>query len=210
MLYEQNEKQNELFEEFKAKEGGLRLFKSQKGLAQNKIFLFQFSIEKLVIMLIAFVLIIILTFCIGVERGKYVVGAPKTIVTVKEVKQPPVPVKQQAPVYSQQVKSNIAVAPIAPVRLTPVRPVPVATNINNPVVHRGDLYTIRIATYINKKSAADESSRLRQIGFPAYIKVSDKFYMICVGDYADKKQADKALAALKKMYKDVYIKTNKK
>jgi|GEM_PF-522543 len=211
MLYEQKEKQDELFEEFKAKENGLKFFKSQKGLAQNKIFIFQFSFEKLVFMLIAFVLVVILTFCLGVERGKFVVGAPRVVVTVNEVNRQAVPVKQ--PVYIQQARPNTVVSAVtvrpALVKPAPVKPVPV-TNVNNPVLHRGELYTIRTATYINKKSAADEASRLRQAGFPAYIKVSDKFYMICVGDYSDKRQADTALITLKKMYKDVYIKTNKK
>jgi len=193
MLYEQKEKQKELFEEFKSQGSTLKFFKSQKGLAQNKIFFFQASAEKIVFFLIGLVLIIIVTFCLGVERGKAVVAMPR-----------PAFAKVSAGRPAQPVQLLITGAK------APAKPAP-ATNINNPVVHKGELYTVRLATYINKKSAADETSRLRQSGFPAYIKASDKFYMICVGDYTDKKQADAALAALKKKYgSNIYIKTNKK
>lgn len=186
MLYDNSEKQKELFDEFKSETKGLKLFKGKGHMQQGRAFLFQVSFEKIVFFLIGAVIIIAIAFCLGVERGKYVAGIPRPVAPASA------PIKQLIPVA--------------------LKPQP-ATNVTTKVpasLRKSVIYTIRIASYTNKKSAAGETAKLRQTGFPAYVKASGSFYMICVGDYLDKNQADSALLALKKKYgKDIYIKTTK-
>jgi len=194
MVYEHKENQKELFDEFKTEEKGFKLFKNKGRLSQNRIFLFQLSIEKLFFLLIALVLVIVVTFCFGVERGKCIASGPRPIVAAAVQSKP----------AERQVINTIQV------KVKPAMVTNVATKNSLAKGKPGEIYTIRIAAYVNKKSAADLSAKIRQSGFPAYIRTSGNFYIICVGDYTDKKQADRALLELKKIYKDCYIKTGKK
>lgn len=200
MLYDNKEKQKELFDEFKTEEKSFKLFKGQARLFQNRVFVFQLSLEKTAFLFISAILILVVSFCVGIERGKRIVNItkPPASVILPATKQQP-----DAIVVKKQTAQNFFVK---------TKSVP-ATNIitkTSSIPRKGIIYTIRIASYTNKKLAADETSKIRQIGFPAYVKTSGKYYLICVGDYMDKKQADAILPALKNRYGDgIYIKTSK-
>jgi len=182
MLYDNREKQNELFDEFKTEEKGFKLFKGLARQPKGKAYIFQLSVERIVFLFIGLILILAVSFCLGVERGKRIVNVVKPVAAVPE--------------------SSVVAAKSTP-----------KTNITTkmPATKRkGIIYTVRTASYVNKKSAADETAKLRQIGFPAYVKTSGKYYVICVGDYMDKKQADAVLPALRNRYgSSIFIKTSK-
>ena len=177
MLYDNSEKQNELFDEFKTEEKGFKIFKGFARQPKGRIFIFQLSVEKIAFLFIGVILILVVSFCLGVDRGKRIINIAKPImITVKT---------KPAPVTNITTKTPLA-------------------------SRKGIIYTVRIASYVNKKSAADETAKLRQLGFPAYVKTSGKYYIICVGDYMDRKQADAVLPALRNKYgNNIFIKTTK-
>ena len=183
-MTEAAEKQKELFEEFENQSRKLSFFKKNKQFLQNRIFVFQFSREKLALLLLGLVVLISVAFCLGVERGKDL--RPQVMIA------PRAPVEKSAPPEPQAKPS-----------------LPAQPTVKLPV-GKGSVYTIRVATYINKNSAEKAAVKIKQSGFPVYTKASGRSFMICVGDYNDKKQAESALLRLKKTYKDSYIKTTKK
>lgn len=176
MSGEEIEKQKELFGEFQEPEKKLKFFKNKNRFLPNRMLILQFSAEKLTFLLIGTVLLIILTFCLGVERGKRIAsGAAKA----PETMQVKAPVQAKAPTEKKSGSTE-------------------------------KIHTIRIATYINKTSAENITAKIKKEGFPAYIVKSGNFFLICVGDYNTRQDAEAALSTLKKNYQDSYIKTTKK
>ena len=178
MVYENREKQKELFDEFQSGKKGFDFLKSNNNLVQNKIFMLRFSVEKLIFILIAIVVLVVIVFCLGVELGK----------------------NKARPVLPVLVTESAEVMDI---------PAP-ATNINTPVSKKGAVYKIHLATYVGKESARRQMLKVNESGFPAYIKASGKFFLLCIGDYHDRQQAEGVLMQVRKKYKDCYIKTTKK
>lgn len=178
MFEPDTEKQKELFEEFRQPSRKLKFFKANSQSFQNKLFIFQISAEKTVFILLGIVVLVVFTFCFGVERGKRLVIAERSPL-----------VRSLA---SEQPAKDTAVQP--PFIAKPASP---------------KSYSIRIATYLNKESCQKDVDKIKKSGFPAYLAQSGKFFVINVGDYAEKNQADAAFSVLKNKYRDSYIKTNR-
>ena len=185
MVYENTEKQKELFEEFQPGKKGFDFLKGNNNLVQNKIFMLRFSVEKLIFISIAMVVLVVIVFCIGVERGK----------------------NKARPVLPAQVMQNAEPADIS----APVTNINLGTPLKGvSTLGKGAVYKIHLATYVGKESAHRQMLKVKESGFPAYIKASSKFFLLCIGDYPDRQQAEGVLAQVRKKYKDCYIKTTKK
>ena len=203
MPNEEIEKQRELFEEFKKPDTNLRFFKDNKRFFQNRILALQFSIEKLIFLLLGIIILIIFTFCLGVELGKRIIY----------------PAKNMAHLLSVPAKFAKQAGNLETLSIKPAVKLPVQENIQmkSPLISMpskkqasGSIYAIRVASYANKISAEGIVAKIRKTGLPAYLVKSGKLFAICVGDYSDKKQAESVLLSLRKKYKDSYIKMIRK
>ena len=201
MFGSEEEKQKELFEEFQHSEGKFTFFKGKTKFLHSKYFNMQFSVEKLVFVLIGIIIAAVLMFCFGVECGKKTSVPAENAVLRKPCVQQPAQQFKPAPIV--MASQRPAAVPAAAVKKAPA-----SRQIQKQVP--GSVYTIRIATYIDKKTAGSVLARIKAKGFPAYSVPSGKFVMICVGDYKNRNQADTALIVLKKEHKDSYIKTTVK
>lgn len=168
MLDQESEKQKELFEEFQKPQKKLIFFKNNNRHLQNRIFLWQLSTEKIVFLSMGIILSAVITFSLGVERGKRLV-LKERVAAILPAAQPVGKTKTSA------------------------------------------TYTIMAASCLKEDDAQKDAVKLKKAGFPVYITQSGKFFVIKVGDFNDKEQADAVLSALKKNhgYTDIYIKTNK-
>ena len=195
--------QKELFEEFgmpkhKKKRQQTILPKNYKPLS--------ISHEQVVFIAIAAIMLMVLIFSLGVERGRRLVG----IRTAKES----VPsaalseVKEEAAAAAGMpnekyekinlVKNDTVVErrydePSPPVRAKDKR------------IVKSGLFTIQVIAYRSKKSAQRELEKLSEKGYKPFIITGGGYYQICVGEYADKDKSKNDFLELKKNYKDSFI-----
>ncbi len=175
------EKQRELFEEYQPKGRRLSFFKDRTKILQNKIFVLQFSVEKLILISICLMVFVILTYCFGVERGKNI----------------------GVHALNRQVVKPAGAVAVAPQH----RPLPAPIPAVKP---SGYACAVQIATYTTEASAKKGSEEIKKLRVPVYVRQSGKFYVLYAGDYKDRKQAEAALSVLKgRNYKDCIIRTVK-
>lgn len=154
--------------------------------------------ERLIITLIGFLITGIISFSLGVEKGKRIASIQKQTVNLidvaqKKTIQPTNIAKAQAqaaPVLKQETAaSNIEDKPVSDKQLS------------------SGIYTIQLASYKNAKDAQLAAQSLRKKGFTALILTKGKYSVLCVGRFPDKEKAAALLAQFKKSpnYKDSYI-----
>ncbi len=66
-------------------------------------------------------------------------------------------------------------------------------------------YTIQVATFKTKTYAQREAERLKRKGLEALIIPVGKFMCVCVGNFSKKQEAKLALIRLKEIYQDCFI-----
>ena len=172
----QNENsQKELFEFEAPKKAGRRRFGS---LLQRTDFCLVLTAEKLVFVFIGIIMLAVLFFALGVERGKSLV-----------VKSEP----QAAPVQASttQIPAKAANPPISQEKT--VEPA------------KGKPYTIVAAAYSRQDFASKEVVGLKASGLDAFVLKSEPYYLACVGSYATKGDAQKALSKARQAHRDAYI-----
>ena len=179
---QQEEKQQELFLEFS---GAAKRQERFPGLVKTpKPFLFNTTIEQIILVSIALILAGCLVFFLGVLRGKFLSErAPQYL--VQNLVQRKVPVAAAAP-------RKIAASPVVVVK-PEARP-----NVNQP-------YTIQLSTYKKQDLAEKEAVAFRHSGFNSTIISGNGYYAVCVGQYATKDAAKKDLKIFSVKYKDCFL-----
>lgn len=170
------------------------------------------TLEKIVFITITVMLLMVVVFALGVERGKIIArpaisiaipaqGSPSTQARPAAQKpqvappQPAAATQQAATLQSTAIK--IKTVPIA--KVAPMQQAAAADKTARP-------YTIVAATFANKGTAAQEMTRLKKDGFDAMLVQSGRYFRLCIGAYPDKESAQGSLKRVKQRYKDAYIK----
>jgi len=68
-------------------------------------------------------------------------------------------------------------------------------------------YIIQIASYTNKERAELELKKLQKKGYNAFISKKGNYLVLFVGEFSSKIDADKSLKSLKSFYHDCFLKT---
>lgn len=137
--------------------------------------------EKVIITIISFVTFGIITFSLGVERGK----------SLNIVKSP-----QEIPLPQQNVAAAVVTkAPVAK-EVSAVTPVVQAQVTQKETIVGG--YTVQIASYKLKESARKEAELLKKKGLSPIIISKGKYTVLCVGNFPDRKSAESFLAEIGK------------
>ncbi|MFA5410325.1 MAG: SPOR domain-containing protein [Candidatus Omnitrophota bacterium] len=169
-----NHTQLELFSQIKSK--------GESRAGRTNFFAFHIrGHEKRIIMIILFIVTGIVSFSLGVEKGRSLVRRlPKTaaprIDLAREQEQPVRPVNKPAP---------------------EPQPVRVAEPVGN--------YTIQVATYQARAHAEREARLLKKKGLSTAVVSKGRFIILCVGNFTDEKTARSMLTELKKQYRDCFI-----
>ncbi|MCF7870182.1 MAG: SPOR domain-containing protein [Candidatus Omnitrophica bacterium] len=79
------------------------------------------------------------------------------------------------------------------------------TERNKTIKTKEPLYGIQVASFRNLSSANQEAERLRKKGYPVKIEKKGKYSVVYAGKFKDKKEAEKDLKKLKKIYKDCVL-----
>lgn len=155
------------------------------------------TIERLVFISIGLIMVAVIVYAIGVERGK-VIG--KTAVA-PIARQPSQAVGLATPSAVPQTAHKAAVALSAQQESSGAIPSEKARGGTMP-------YTIAAVTMSRKDAASLEANRLKREGFDAFLVQSDSYFLVCIGAYPDKDsaQSKRALFKVKQLYRDAYFK----
>ena len=162
----------------------LELFSPTKGNNQEKreisrLFLnYIWAWEKTILIIIGLAVTGIISFSLGVEKGKRIArlkseeALPALSITVPleaPSTQQPQPVKKEEP---RELLPN---------------------------------YTIQVASFLNKTNAQKEADALKRKGLSPIVLPKGKFNIVCVGNFSQRKDAESLLPKLKKQYQDCII-----
>jgi len=147
--------------------------------------------EKLIILIIAFIVTGVVSFSFGVEKGRRI-EARKSDSRLDLALQPKLQPAPGVKVSRQQPAVQIP----AVIRQEAVKPVE-RENLQN--------YTIQVASYKSKIGAQKEAERLKKQGLSTLVLSKGKYVVLCIGKYPNKEMANRMLAELVKKYKGCII-----
>ena len=162
------------------------------------------SLESLVILLILIIMIGLFAFSLGVERGKQLtaqalderVSAAWNLAPRKPV----MPIKTPTANGMKPVAAPVVKAPAAlnarPAATTAKTAVPVKALVPvkaaAPVVavKAGERFTVQLATYKSETYAMADAKELKSKGLPAFLIKKGGFWLLCLGQYDSKGNAE--------------------
>ena len=137
--------------------------------------------EHILTMLIVLFILCVLAFSMGVWRGKSIKNINKISKTISlDNAQRPSTTAVKTEVQVLQHDKGIAKDPKKP-------------------------YTIQLVAYKNKDRAFEEVNHLKTRGYHSRIITRGGFYQVCVGQYKNLKEAKRDMKALRKRYKDCFL-----
>lgn len=169
---------------------------------QKADFALSLSAEKLVFISIGILMLLVVSFALGVEKGKAISG--------KVVEVSPIPAQAQ----SQRVPARAPVQQMAqPKEKTQTSTINAVTNVTakeklpaaQNLADKNKPYTIVAAAFSKETYATKEATRLKGSGFDAFVIKRDPYYLACVGSFVNKDGAKTVLNRVKQMYKDAYV-----
>ncbi|MDD5594888.1 MAG: SPOR domain-containing protein [Candidatus Omnitrophica bacterium] len=178
-MEEENRSQLELFSQVN-KDG-------ERNHQQGKSFIYHIrGHEKAIILVMFFIISSIVSFSLGVERGKTIALRKNGLnIELAEANLP-------------QKKAQAAVLTTLPAVKVPEKTVtPLQNFIQN--------YTIQVATFATKVGADKEAAIFKKKGLPTLVFSKGKYTILCVGKFADKETAKPTLSELKKQYRDCFV-----
>lgn len=179
----QTDPQLELFSQ-QAAPGGL------KGQPPRKSFFLRIrSYEKAVLIIIAFITISIVSFSLGVEKGKRIVSANSLIERAALIK--PAQPKVYEPVQKQDAALDNTSA-----QVVGTESVAKAKTAIDQKTAKG--YTIQLASYKMKANAQQEADMLKKKGLSPLFLNKGNYVVLCVGNFPDRSTAESLLSELKK------------
>jgi hypothetical protein len=139
--------------------------------------------EKSILIIIGLVITGIVSYSLGVEKGK-------KITQLKTDSRLDVAFKTQP-----KISTSISGQPIP--ESPPVEKDELKEYIQN--------YTIQVASFLNRINAQKEADTLKRKGLSSIVLPKGKFTIVCVGSFSNREEAESFLPKLKKQYQDCRI-----
>jgi hypothetical protein len=147
------------------------------------------SHEKTLLLIIGFFMAAVISFSLGVERGKRIVS-----------------LQDAAPKAEAAVTASSTAAPARATALPPVSsvvPLAKAAPAQHASIAYG--YTIQLASFSTKAGALKEAQNLTRKGFSPLVMAKGRYTVLCVGNFSDKNTAELMLAKFQKTYKGCMV-----
>ncbi|MDP3732778.1 MAG: SPOR domain-containing protein [Candidatus Omnitrophota bacterium] len=171
--------------------GQLELFSQTKGQNQanaglSKAFISYISkYEKAILIIIGFVITGIVSFSLGVEKGKnFILLKTASHLDIAAKPEPSLSVSAPKQITKEQ-------------QYQPEKKDELKEYIQN--------YTIQVASFLNRVNAQKEANILKRKGLSPLVLSKGKFSIVCVGNFAKREEAESLLSKLKKQYQDCRI-----
>jgi len=194
--------QGELFRDESSISGLGSLDRARKSfLSRHQLTL---TYDKLLLVLIAWVIVFALTYSFGVEHGKRTVEKslesllPAHTDTVSLTVKPKTPPSEASP--NEETIILVNQEPAADAEPAP-RPFPVAD-----LAKKGS-YTVQLVTYADEKQAVREIDHLKTKGHEVFVIPSGHYYQVCANYFDDKVKARNFLKQFSELgrYPDAYV-----
>ena len=173
------EYQKEFFNEFQREKGKIEKIAHKITKRQTRLYV-HIPLENIVFTAIIVILFVIVSFALGVERGRKLtvkhVASVKTESTFIEEKL--LPEKKELPAEEKPVVNKVL----------------------------DKRYTVQLVSFKEEKIAEKEKAKLLKMGIDAFIVRSGSWYQLCAGGYSNMKEAEKAKKQFTKDYKGCFIK----
>lgn len=156
-------------------------------------------IDIVILFSIVLILLLALTFSLGVEHGR------KKALLITEKPQEMNVAYANAALSQPSVPTQITIIPAETKLETVEPPKPIETKakpISNPVSG----YIIQLASYKDKTLAVAEAEKLKTKGYKSQIKENGNYWTVFVCGFASKKEAQNTKLMLSKTYRDCFIK----
>ncbi len=172
------------------------------------------SFESIVVLTIAVVIVMIVSFSLGIEKGKRLsqaaerpvrevaVIAPRSTAVPQPEERPQASNYQVANKIEQIVPLSVAVIPEQKTIETSDAQVAVE-EVPEKTVDK--FYTIQVASFKKRKFAQEEAMALKDKGYDIMVVPKGKYSIVCVGKFSLKEDAKIVSQELKKKYKDCLI-----
>ena len=170
------EEQGELFTEFQATKAKKPAHPLRRGMVFGKKFAFNLSYENIVLLFIAFIMLLVVFFSLGVEKGKRIILHTK----ISPAETPQI-IEEPEIVETDEITEKKLPEP----SLKP--------------------YTIQVVAFKKEEKARQATERLKNDGYKAFVIPSKEWLQVCVGRYINKEESKKDFADLKKMYPTSYF-----
>lgn len=170
------------------------------------------SIESITILMMAVVVIMVMSFSLGMEKGKRI--SKSSILRMLYPQRPTLEALSPSSPVPEEAKANIdnkidgdspAPAPLA--RVDEGAPVPRASDSpkgeEEKVVDK--FYTIQVASFKKRAMAQKEAMQLQDKGYDIMVVPKGQYSIVCVGKFPVEEEAKVVSQELKKKYKDCLI-----
>ena len=166
-------------------------------------FLREFTLppENTIVLCIVLLMILVLSFSFGVERGRkvspFISSVPAQKISLQNQNNAIMPTSSKPAIAPMAVNKNMS-SPVVPASV-PVAPV--AKPIEN------FNYTIQVASYKQASYAQKEADQLKTKGFEAFVLTKGSYSIVCVGKFMQTAQAKKMASRLKARYKNILVRS---
>jgi cell division protein FtsN len=170
----------------------------------ESFFSYMRNYEKQIILLICFFITAVVSFALGIEKGKRLTALKSADTRFDTAK------KIDALAIEKLVKMQPATARPDNARIT--KEITSTRETEKPSLSEQPKasftmggYTIQVASYRTKGSAEKEALVLRKRGFSPLVLSKGSFSIVCVGNFTYKKEAEPLLSKLRVQYQDCYV-----
>ena len=194
MYTEKEERQFELFDDYAAPQPAEgRVYKKLFDSERRAINL---AYEQMIFLSCVIILSLVVTFSLGIERGRHI-GLARNTAQVSAQKKP---IPLQGDVAAPSAPENKKAGP-------PLLKFHKAMDTETSVIADGS-YIIQLVSYKKENFAREELERLKVKGMNPFIKRSGDYYLVYMA-YNTRQDADNSVKALKRRYKDCFVKKAK-
>lgn len=177
---------------------------------------FTVTLEILTVSVAVVIVLLIVVFYMGFLRGRDVerreIGRKITELKSRQVESSQIQnaralfAPQRTTIPTLQTPQVRAAAGVATVKsVAPTQAVTVSTPSKSVAIQPRKPYTVQAVTYRSQPRAQSEVAQLTQKGYAARMVVQGSLYVVCVGEYSSRDEAQKDLRALKRIYSDSYL-----
>ena len=168
--------------------------------------------EDLVLAAVGALMVVVLGFCAGVERGRYLV--------VAQVAPQGLPSVPGEPTSAVSVSTR-PVAPVAPLVPAPVAPRPLQMGPRPPLAKplhtasptkvaqsapaTGGRYVVQVASFSDRPSAEAAQRRVTQQGLQGMVAAKGRYYVLYASGFSTYAQASEAASQLRQAYQDCFV-----
>jgi len=177
-------------------------YDKKEGLTRRRQ-LITLPLDTLVLLSVVIVLLLVIAFSLGVERGRKIAKVTEE----EKISEPAM--LALAPETSPSIKKEEGKEEFMEITLPPTKEdAKVIQPISKLVEMRraeDKKYLIQVASYLTKKAAEQEAEKLKEKGHSVKIEQKGRYIVLFVGEFDSRQKAEDSMQILKQTYHDCFI-----